>query len=205
MSFWTRAAAPVLFVLMAAGCGRNYVVGSEDDATGGAGAASGSGTDGGAIVGVSNPSPETVSTACAAPLGDRLWTNSIPELRRAMLGRWFRCPVTPRPDGDGGAFPVFAFGGQSGDPLEAGLELTDDGRFRTFDWGDGNTLVQRPGLLNGGEVVFFVTGSDESGHPRIQVNFAYDSGSTGLTVPVLSDVPRVLLLAEMYHFIAETR
>jgi hypothetical protein len=198
MSLWTRVAAPVLLVLLAPGCGRDYVIGSEDDMTG-------SGTDVGAVVGVSNPSPETVSAACAAPLGDRLWTNSIPDLRRAMLGRWFRCPVVPRPDGDGGTFPVHAFGGPSGAPIEAGLELTDDGRFLLFDWGDANTLVPRPGLFYVGTVVYLVTGSDESGHPRIQVNFAYDSGWTGLTVPVFSNVPRVVLLAEEYHFIAETR
>ena len=66
-------------------------------------------------------------------------------------------------------------------------------------------LPPRPGLFNVGTVVYFVTGSDESGHPRIQVNFAYDSGWTGLTVPVFSNVPRVVVLAEEYHFIAETR
>lgn len=203
MSVSTRGFLPALLVFLAAGCGRNYVIGSEDNQT--SGAAGGSGTDGGAIVGVSDPSPDTVAAACAAPLGDRLWTNTIPDLRSVMLGRWFRCPTTPRPDGDGGSYPVYAFSGQPGEPIEAGIELTDDGRFRMFDWGDGNAIVPRPGLLSGGTCVYLVTGTDETGHTRIQLDFAYDSGWTGLTVPVISDVPRIALLADQYRFIAETR
>jgi hypothetical protein len=202
MSFSTRASGPVLLVLLATGCGRKYLIGSEDDRPP---PASASGTDGGPIVGVSDPSPETVAAACAAPLGDRLWINTIPELRAAMLGRWFRCPSTPTPDGDGGTYPVYAFGGQLGDPIEAGIELDAGAQFRVFDWGNGNIVVPRPGLLNGGTYVFLVTGTDDSGHPRIQLNFDFDSGSTGLTVPVLSNVPRVVLLAEQFHYIAETR
>jgi len=202
MAFSTRASGTVLLALLATGCGRNYPIGSED---GRPTSSSATGTDGGPIVGVSNPSPETVAAACAAPLGDRLWINSIPELRAAMLGRWFRCANTARPDGDGGTYPDYPFGGQPGGPIEAGLEIDNDARFRTFDWGPGNTIVPRPGLLNGGTYFFVVTMTDDSGHPYIQVNFAWDSDSTHNLVPVLSDVPRVLLLADQLHFIADTQ
>jgi hypothetical protein len=201
MSFSTRASGPVLLVVLATGCGRNYLVGFEGDRTP---PPSASGTDGGPIIGVSDPSPETVAAACAAPLGDPLWINSIPELRAAMLGRWFRCPPTPTPDSDGGIYPIYAFGGLLGGPVEAGIELDDDAKFRLFDWGNGNTVVPRPGLLNGGTYVFLVTSTNNSGHPYVQLNFDWDSGAASYTVPVLSDVPRVLLLAQ-YQFIAETR
>ncbi len=173
MSFSTRASGPVLLVLLATGCGQNYLIGSEDDRPPPPIA---SATDGGPIVGVSNPSAETVAAACAAPLGDRLWMDSISEVRAAMLGRWFRCPTTPTPDGNGGTYPIYAFNGQPGSPIEAGIELDDNAQFRLFDWGSGNTIVPRPGLLNGGKYVYLVLGTDDSGHTNIQLNFEYDSG-----------------------------
>jgi len=199
MSFSRRAPGPTLLVLLATGCGQNYLIGSGDDRP-----PPEVGMDGGPIVGVSNPSPESVAAACAAPLGDRLWINSIPELRAAMIGRWFRCANTARPDGDGGTYPDYPFGGEPGGPIEAGVELDDDARFRTFDWGPGNTIVPRPGLLNAGTYLFLVTFINSAGQRYIQVNFAWDGDSTIYTVPVLSDLPRVLMLADQLHYIADT-
>jgi len=202
MSFSTRASGPVLLALLATGCRQNYLIGSEDDRppppiT--------STTDAGPIAGVSNPSPQTVAAACAAPLGDRLWLDTIPVLWAAMLGRWFRCPAPPSPDGGGGTYTLLPFNGQAGETIEAGIELDDDAQFRMFDWGNGNTIVPRPGLLNGGKYVYLLVGPDDSGHANIQLNLEFDSGATGLTHPVLSNVPRIVLLGDQAQFIAETR
>ena len=135
-----------------------------------------------------------------------LWIGSLVRtLRAAMVGRWFRCANTARPDGDGGTYPDYPFGGEPGGPIEAGIELDDDAQFRMFDWGNGNTIVPRPGLLNGGKYAYLLVGPDDSGHANIQLNLEYDSGVTGLTHPVLSNVPRIVLLGDQAQFIAETR
>lgn len=118
--------------------------------------------------------PAWADVLCAPPLGERLWVQSPDDMRTTLTGQWVLCSA------DG----LFA---QS----QAGVEIGADDRWRLLAWSAGQLAVQ-PGLDHAGAMEYL--DATQGGQVLVQVNFVGDIGGTIVSIPVVSDSPRQLLI-----------
>jgi len=128
-------------------------------------------TDGGAPA---TDVPAWASALCAPSLGERLWVQSPDDMRTTLTGQWVLCS----PDG------LF------GQP-QAGVAIGADDRWRMLAWSAG-TLTLQPGLEHAGAMEYL--DATQGGQVLVQVNFVGDIGGTIISIPVVSDTPRMLLI-----------
>ena len=156
------------------GSGSSYGTGvSTGLDTGGVGGSGGG--DAGAITPIA-PMPAATAALCQQPLGERLAVNTIADMRAILLGDWALC------SGPG----IFSH-------AQAGISINPNDRWAYTVW-SGDQLTALTGLDNEGSIEYIDT-SEANGRPTIQVNFVNDAGWTAITNPIISDQPRMMVIA----------
>jgi hypothetical protein len=141
--------------------------------TGGVGGSSGG--DAGAISPIGSM-PAATAALCQQPLGERLAVNTIADMRAILLGSWALC------SGPG----IFSH-------AQAGISIKANDRWAYMVW-SGDQLTALTGAENEGAIEYIDT-SEMNGRPTIQVDFVNDAGWTAMTSPILSDRPRMMVIA----------
>jgi len=177
-----RAGLVSVLVVMCA-CSAQPGLNPGADSTGGAVGAAAAGAGGAASGADAGPtssgtSPAAVAAQCQIPPGDRLQLDSIGAMRAALQRTWAHCS-------DPGLFHR----------PQDGMVIDANDRFAFLAWSNGN-LVRLAGLDNEGTVQYLDT-SAMNGRPTIQVNFVSDLGNTIISRPVVSNVPRTLIIDNM--------
>jgi len=120
--------------------------------------------------------PAATAALCQQPLGERLAVNTIADMRAILLGDWALC------SGPG----IFSH-------AQAGISINPNDRWAYTVW-SGDQLTALTGLDNEGSIEYIDT-SEANGRPTIQVNFVNDAGWTAITNPIISDQPRMMVIA----------
>lgn len=118
--------------------------------------------------------PAWATALCAPQLGERLWVQSPDDMRTTLTGQWLLCS-------ESGVFMQ----------PQAGIEIGADDRWRMLAWSAGQLTLQ-PGLEHAGAMQYL--DATQGGQVLVQVNFVGDIGGTIISIPVISDVPRVMLI-----------
>ena len=118
--------------------------------------------------------PAWATALCAPPLGERLWVQSPDDMRATLTGQWVLCS-------ESGLFMQ----------PQAGIQIGADDRWRMLAWSAGQLTLQ-PGLDHAGAMEYL--DASQAGQVLVQVNFIGDIGGTIISIPVLSDVPRIIVI-----------